>query len=151
MPQSFSCAPLHVIFSTKKREPFLSDPQLRKEMHAFLGEVSNKLACPSVIVGGTQDHIHLLGRWGKSITPADWVKELKRVSSIWIKAREPRLGSFYWQAGYGIFATSFSGIQSTRDYITGQQEHHRKNSFQDEDRSFLRKHGLEWDERYIWD
>ena len=151
MPQSFSCAHLHLVFSTKNREPFLSDLQLRQEMHAFLGQVSNKLDCPILIVGGTEDHVHLLGRLGISITRADWVKELKRVSSIWIKEREPSLGSFYWQAGYGIFATSMSSTQRTLKYSREQMIHHQKKSFKDEYRAILLKHGLEWDERYVWD
>lgn len=151
MPQSFSCAHLQVIFSTKNREPFLRDLPLRQEMHAYLGKVSNNVDCQTVIVGGTEDHIHLLGRLGRTITQADWVKELKRVTSIWFKEREPRFGNFYWQAGYGIFAVSLSGIQRTRQYIMGQPEHHNTISFKDEYRSILRKHGLEWDERYVWD
>lgn len=89
MPQSLSCVSLHLVFSTKNRQPFLRDPILRQEMHAYLGRTSKTLECPPLIVGGVEDHVHLLGRMSRTITQADWVKELKRVSSIWIKQRDP--------------------------------------------------------------
>ncbi len=86
-------------FSTKGREPWLQDPVLRGECHAFLGGVSKQLDCPSVIVGGVEDHVHLLARFGRGVTQSDWVKELKRVSNRWIKERDGRLAGFAWQGG----------------------------------------------------
>ena len=151
MPQSLSCVHIHLVFSTKNREPFLRNAEIRDEMHAYLGGVSRKLDCLPIIVGGTEDHVHLLCRLARTITQADWVKELKRVSSIWIKKREPALGAFAWQGGYGAFSVSASAIDGTRLYIESQHEHHKKQTFQDEYRAFLRKHGLEWDEGFVWE
>lgn len=151
MPQSLSCVHLHLVFSTKNREAFLRDGELRKEMHAYLGGVSKTLECPSVIVGGAEDHVHLLGRLARTLSQADWVKELKRVSSIWIKQREPALAGFAWQGGYGAFSVSASAMDKTREYIAGQMEHHKKQTFQDEYRAFLRKHDMDWDERFVWE
>lgn len=94
MPQSLSVVYLHLVFSTKNREPWLTDPILRAETHAFLGGVSKQLDCPPVIVGGVANHVHLLARFGRSITQSDWVKELKRVSSRWIKERDGRMTGF---------------------------------------------------------
>jgi REP element-mobilizing transposase RayT len=120
-------------------------------MHAFLGGVSRRLDCPSIIAGGTDDHIHQLIRLGRTITQADWIKEIKRASSLWIKRREPRLRSFSWQAGYGIFSVRPGDLDAVRHYIASQEEHHRKTTFQVEFRMMLKEHGLEWDERYVWD
>ncbi len=99
MPQSLSSVYLHLGSSTKNREPWLRDPELRVELHAFLRGVSKHLDCPPVIVGGVEDHVHLLARCGRGITQSDWVKELKRVSSRWIKERDGRLAGFAWQGG----------------------------------------------------
>jgi REP element-mobilizing transposase RayT len=151
MPQSLSAVYIHLVFSTKGRQPFLRTPEARQEMHAYLGGVSKTLDCPPVIVGGVEDHVHLLCRMGRSITQSDWVKEIKRVSSIWIKQRDPALSTFAWQAGFGVFSVSASALERTIHYIATQEEHHNKRTFQDEYRTFLQKYGVEWDERYVWD
>lgn len=151
MPQSLSAVYVHAVFSTKGRIPFLREISLRMQLHAFLGGSSRQLDCPSIIVGGTDDHIHQLIRLGRTITQADWIKEIKRVSSIWIKQREPRLPKFSWQAGYGMFSISPADLGVVKQYIGSQEEHHRKMTFQDEFRLILKQHGLEWDERHIWD
>jgi len=151
MPQSLSAVYLHLVFSTKDRRPFLNDPALRSEMHAYLAGASKQLDCAPILAGGVADHVHLLARHGRSITQADWVKELKRVSSIWIKTRDTTLHDFAWQSGYGVFSVSASNVDAVRDYVASQEAHHRKSTFQDEFRALLRKHGMEWDERYVWD
>ena len=151
MPQSLSCVHVHLVFSTKDREPFLRNADIRSEMHAYLGGVSKKLDCTPVIIGGVEDHVHLLCRLARTLSQADWVKELKRVSSIWIKQRGPELAAFAWQGGYGAFSVSDSAMDKTRDYISCQEEHHKKQTFQDEYRAFLRRHALEWDERFVWE
>jgi REP element-mobilizing transposase RayT len=151
MPQSLSAVYLHLIFSTKDREPWLADPALRGETHAFLGGVSKRLDCPPVAVGGVADHVHLLARFGRGAAQSDWVKELKRVSSGWVKQHDPRMGRFAWQGGFGVFSVSPSALEAVEGYIARQEEHHRKVSFQDEFREFLRKHRVDWDERYVWE
>ncbi len=79
------------------------------------------------------------------------VKEAKRSSSLWLKTKSPALADFAWQNGYGIFSIGFSQIESVREYIAGQEEHHRQVSFQDEFRQLLRRYEIEFDERYVWD
>lgn len=150
MPQSLSAVYIHLVFSTKHRQPFLRDEVLRTDLHAFLGGTSKTLQCPPLIVGGVEDHIHLLARFGRTITQADWVKELKRVSNLWLK-EEGGLTNFEWQAGYADFSVSQSNLDQVTSYIANQEEHHRKMSFQDEVRALLTKHEMEWDERYVWD
>jgi REP element-mobilizing transposase RayT len=151
MPQSLSAVYAHLIFSTKDRHPWLRDPGLRGEVHAYLGGISKKLECPPIIVGGVEDHVHVVARLGRTISQAEWVKEVKRVSSAWIKKREAGLEGFTWQSGYGVFSVSASRLDALRDYVARQEEHHQRVSFQDELRVFLRKYDLEWDERHVWE
>ena len=151
MPQSLSAVFIHLVFSTKNRRPFLRPDTLRIEMHAYLGGISKTMDCPPLLVGGTDDHIHALCQLGRSISQADWIKEIKRASSLWVKEHDPALSEFAWQSGYGAFSVSMSNLESVKKYIAGQEHHHRKISFQDEFRALLRKHGMTWDEKYLWE
>ena len=151
MPQSLSSVYLHLVFSTRERRAYLQDPQLRAEMHAYLGGISKKLDCPPLIVGGVEDHVHLLARFGRSLSQSEWVKELKRSSSIWIKEHDLSMGDFAWQSGYGTFSVSRSQVDRVTEYIQTQEEHHHHIGFQDEFRKLLQKHEIEYDERYVWD
>lgn len=149
MPQSLSAVYIHLVFSTKERYPFFRDTTLRNELHSFLGGVSKTLHCPPIIVGGVEDHVHLLSRFGRTIAQAEWVKELKRVSNLWLKEQGVR--GFAWQGGYADFSVSLSNVERVKEYIANQEEHHKKMGFQEELRKLLTVHGLEWDERYVWD
>ena len=151
MPQSLSAVYIHLVFSTKDRRPFLRDRDKRAELHAYLGGISKTLKCPTLIVGGVEDHVHLLARFARTITQAEWVKELKRVSSLWLKEQGPAFNDFHWQGGYADFSVSKSNLDQVIEYIANQELHHQKISFQDELRQLLRKHEIEWDERYVWD
>ena len=151
MPQSLANILVHTIFSTKDRHPFLRDLELREELHRYLGGILTNLACPPIIIGGVQDHVHLLSGLSRTCEPATMVKELKRGSSLWLKTKGPQMQDFAWQSGYGMFSIGFSQIESVRNYIVGQEEHHRTVSFQDELRQFLRVHQMDFDERYVWD
>jgi REP element-mobilizing transposase RayT len=150
MPQSLSAVYIHLVFSTKERQPFLRDKEMRKEVHAFLGGISKNLECAPIITGGVEDHIHMLARFGRTITQGDWTKELKRVSNIWIK-KKFSIRDFEWQGGYAAFSASASNLNEVTRYITNQEVHHRKLNFEDELRALFRKHDVEWDERYVWD
>jgi REP-associated tyrosine transposase len=149
MPQSLSAVYIHLVFSTKERRPFLRDEATRAALHSYLGGISKQLDCPPIIVGGTDDHVHLLARFGRKVTQAEWVKELKRVSNLWLK-NEHQIKGFEWQGGYADFSVSQSKIEQVRTYISRQPEHHKKTNFQDELRLLLKRHHVECDERYIW-
>lgn len=151
MPQSLSAVFIHSVFSTKDRRPFLIDHDLRTRTHQYLAGVSKQLDCDPVLVGGIEDHVHMLCRLGRSISQADWIKELKRVSSAWLKEQAGNLSTFQWQGGYADFSVSVSNLDSVIAYIARQEEHHPKLGFEDELRSLLKKHGVDWDERYLWD
>ena len=150
MPQSLSAVYVHLVFSTKERRPFLRDENMREATHRYLGGISKQLECPPIIIGGVEDHVHLLARFGRTVTQAEWVKELKRVSNLWVK-EQYEISDFEWQGGYAVFSVSPSNLERVKSYITNQQEHHRKMNFQDELRKLLTRHRLEWDERYLWD
>lgn len=148
MPQSLASIYLHAVFSCESRQPFLADVETRQRLFAFLAGASRTLDCPTIIVGGFEDHVHILARFGRKIAVSDWLKELKRTSSIEAKKMVPR---FAWQAGYGVFSVDSIRLNTVAEYIRNQEEHHRTVSFQDEFRALLREHDLEWDERYLWD
>jgi REP element-mobilizing transposase RayT len=151
MPQSLAKIIVHAVFSTKDRRPFLRDKSLRDELHHYLGGILINHDCQPIIVGGVEDHVHILSTLSRTVEAAEMVKEVKRGSSLWLKTKGPDLNDFAWQNGYGIFSVGFSQIPSARDYIAGQEEHHRKVSFQDEYRELLRRYEIEFDERYVWD
>ena len=151
MGHSFAQVYLHVVFSTKDRRPFLSDQAIRNETHAYLGGVCRNLDSPALIVGGVEDHVHLLLRLSRSQSVAEVVRELKRDSSKWLKGKGPALVAFYWQNGYGAFSVSPVHVEALKQYIANQESHHRRETFQDEFRRLLRKYQVDYDERYAWD
>jgi REP element-mobilizing transposase RayT len=151
MPQSLSRIWLHIVFSTKERQAFLQDDTLRDEMFCMLGYHANETSCPTVRVGGWYDHIHILCGLARTITVAKLVEVLKKETSKWVKSRDPKLRSFYWQNGYGAFSASQSLLESVIEYIENQPVHHARMSFQDEFRAICSRHGVQVDERYAWD
>lgn len=151
MSQSLAAIYVHLVFSTKLRTPFLLDKDLRQKVHMNLRAVAHQLKCPALIVGGVEDHVHLLLRMGRDVSIATCAKEIKRVSSISAKELSPSLRGFSWQGGYGGFSVGYREIDMVRRYIETQEEHHKTESFKEEFLRLLREHDIEWDERYIWD
>ncbi len=151
MPQSLVQIYVHIVYSTKHRKPFLTDAEFRNRTHRYLAGMCKNLNCPALIAGGTQDHVHVLCRLGKTSDIADLIRDLKRDSSKWIKTEQPALEDFYWQQGYGAFSISPSHVEPLKEYIANQEEHHRHETFQEEFRRLCNKFGLEIDERYVWD
>ena len=124
---------------------------MRDELYRYLGGILDHHGCQPIIVGGVEDHVHILSTLSRTCEAAELVKELKRGSSLWVKSKAPDLQDFAWQHGYGIFSIGYSQIDDVRNYIAGQENHHRKISFQDEFRKFLSRYGVKFDERYVWD
>ena len=150
MGQSLAKVYIHLIFSTKDREPLLLGA-LRVQMHASLAAVLNNHDCAALKVGGTSDHVHVLVRLSKSRTLAEVVEGIKTSSSRWIKTQARGLGGFHWQSGYGGFSVSPGELGDLVQYINEQEGHHRSLNFQDEYRQFLKSNEVEYDERYLWD
>jgi REP element-mobilizing transposase RayT len=151
MPQSLAKIYVHIVFSTKERFPFLQDKRIREEMHAYLGGICRNQNSPALIVGGVADHVHILSRLARVISVADLLKEMKIQSSKWIKTKTDSLTKFRWQNGYGAFSVGQREVERVISYIRSQQEHHRKKTFQEEYRQFLKEYDVEYDERYVWD
>ena len=150
MPQSLSKVILHIVFSTKSREPWL-DSSVRPRMHAYLATVCRDLGAELVRVGGIADHVHIVTTLPRTVSQAEFIEQMKKTSSKWIKALDARYHGFFWQRGYGAFSVSPSQLETVLQYIEAQQEHHRTRTFQEEYRELLRRHGVEFDERYVWD
>ena len=151
MSQSLARICVHLVFSTKQRRPFLSDRNLRMELHAVLGELCNQLSSPVISVGGVEDHVHIACFLGRTRSVSDLIKEIKRESTGWIKKRSSALSEFEWQTGYAAFSISTQHIDRLVEYIRQQEEHHRTETFQEELIRVLKKTQTEYDERYLWD
>lgn len=152
MPQSLANVPLHIVYSTKNRTPWLQDINLRKELYAYKATILTKeVDSPALIIGGVEDHVHVLCLLSRKHAIKDVVRIVKTESSKWIKRRSTHLSSFAWQGGYGAFGVSESNVIQVKRYIENQEEHHQRSSFQEEFRELCRRHGIEIDERYAWD
>lgn len=150
MPQSLASLHVHIIFSTKNREPFIA-AAFAPRLYEYVAGITRGTGCRLVHAGGMPDHVHLLTSLGRETSVAELVRVVKSNSSKWIHETMPTLAGFAWQTGYAAFAVSYSLVDAVRQYIAGQEKHHRKQSFQDEVRAFMRKHQIEFDERYLWD
>ena len=150
MAQSLAKVIVHIIFSTKDRMPLIA-PTMRGELHAYIVGTLARLGCPSILVNGVADHVHILCFLSRTLALAKVIEEVKKGSSKWMKTKAVALRNFHWQNGYGAFSVSQSGVAKVRDYIAGQEEHHRRVSFEEEFLAFLRRHEVEFDERYVWD
>jgi REP element-mobilizing transposase RayT len=150
MAQSLARILVHLIFSTKDRAAVLA-PGVRPDLRAYFVGILSNMECPCVEVGGAADHVHMLFALHRTRSTAEVVEEVKKGSSKWLKTRAAALRNFHWQNGYGAFSVSPSNEARVQAYILNQEEHHRKITFQDEFRTFLRRHGVAFDERYVWD
>ena len=150
MPQSLSSVLIHLIFSTKNREPFITTA-IETELHPYMAKIFRALKSPSLTIDGTADHIHALFALSRVIKIADLVQEVKTESSKWIKTKGPEFRDFHWQAGYGAFSIGQSHVLTLKRYIARQKLHHQRVTFQDEYRKFLKNYGIDYDERYVWD
>ena len=149
MPQSYVCLPTHIIFSTKHRLPMIQT-EWEPRLYEYIGGILRKDGCVLLAAGGMADHLHLLISLGKERAIADLVRDIKANSSRWIHETFADQHAFAWQGGYGAFAVSHSNLDKVRLHIANQKEHHRKMTFQEELIAFLKRHGIGYDEQYVW-
>jgi REP element-mobilizing transposase RayT len=149
MANTYASLFYHVDFSTKNRVEFIR-PEIEERVWAYIGGIARKHNMTAIQVGGIEDHIHTLVMAPPSISPAEIAKYLKGDSSKWIHEEFPDLTNFGWQDGYGAFSVSKSNVPDVVKYIQNQREHHKTQTFQEEYLQFLKKHGVEYDERYLW-
>jgi putative transposase len=149
MSQSIAINPLHIVFSTKERSPLIK-PGIEVELYQYISGTCKELKCSPIIVGGHEDHIHILCELSKNIAIADLLKQIKTHSSMWVKSRF-KIENFYWQSGYGSFSVAQDKIPKLKEYIANQNVHHQKLSFKDEYLMILKRNNAPFDERYLWD
>jgi len=139
---------LHFIFSTQQRRPLIK-PEFQDALFAYLGGIVREMQATALLINGISDHVHMLVRLRPSHSASEIMRVVKTNSSRW--AREKHSPSFAWQTGYGVFSVSESSVPEVTKYIAGQQEHHKKHSFEEEFVAFLKKNHVEYDPRYMWD
>ena len=150
MAHTYTSCLIHYIFGTKGRRKSIAS-ELRQQLWPYVGGIARANGCKALAVGGTDDHIHLLLSLHRTITVAKAVQLIKGGSSKWIHDSFPAHREFVWQEGYGAFSIGVSGIEETTTYVNRQEEHHRTRTFEEEYIVFLDRHGIEYDERYVFD
>ena len=150
MSQSLAKILLHLIYSTKNRERIIRD-EIRDELHRYTAGILKELESPAILINSVEDHVHILYAHSKNLSLSNVIEEVKKSSSKWIKTKGAEYSGFYWQTGYGAFSVSQSGVADVVQYIQSQKEHHRRRTFQEEYREFLKRYEVTFDERYVWD
>lgn len=150
MPSTWSQILLHIVFSTKRREPLIA-PEIQNRLYAYIGGIVRSLGGSLYAIGGMPDHIHLLVRWKTDDSIAGLMRQVKGRSSVWVHETFPDCPDFKWQEGYGVFSVSPSNKEQVEQYILNQEEHHAGRDFKVELVELLRAHRVEYDERYMWD
>ena len=150
MSQSLAKILIHLIYSTKNRERIIHD-DIRDELHRYTAGILKELESPAILINSVEDHVHILYLHSKNLPATEIVEEVKKGSSKWIKTKGPNYAGFHWQAGYGVFSVSQSGVTEVVKYIQSQNAHHQRKTFQEEYREFLNHYEIPYDERYVWD
>jgi len=141
MAQTLVSLYVHIIFSTKYRANII-EPEVEPDLFAYMGGITNNNKSKLLAAGGTENHVHLLASLSKNIALSEFVGDIKRDSSLWIKSQGLQYSKFHWQDGYGAFSVGYTQINAVKRYIARQKEHHSKVSFEDEFRYFLKKYGV---------
>ena len=149
MSQSLCKIYLHIIFHIKTSSPCILDDDLDR-VHAYIGQLVNDANCLNIWVDGTGDHVHVLCLLGREISIANLLETLKRNSSRWIKSLSPHYSMSAWQGGYAALSVSQSVVDKTLAYIKNQKAHHKKTTFQEEYKQFLKLYNIEYDEKYVF-
>ena len=150
MAQSLAQIIVHIIFSTKKRHPFIK-PAIEPELFAYIGDTIKRSGSIPFLINGTEDHVHICSTLPKTVSLSKFLEDIKRNSSRWIKTKGLEYQKFAWQNGYGAFSVSSSKKDIVVKYIANQKEHHKKLTFKEELIIFLKEYEVEYDERYLWD
>lgn len=150
MANTYSQLFYHVVFSTKHRINFI-EQEIEARVWAFIGGIARKHELTALQVGGIENHIHGLVMARPVVAPYEIPMWLKGESSKWIRTEFPRLTKFGWQDGYGIFSVSKSNVPAVIEYIRNQREHHAAQTFEEEYVSLLKLHGIDYDEKYVFD
>jgi REP element-mobilizing transposase RayT len=150
MPGTYSQILLHVVFSTKRREPWIT-VDIAERLYAYIGGIIRVEKGVLYGIGGIEDHVHIYLRWRPDESVSDLMRTIKARSSKWLHETIPSLSKFAWQEGYSVFSVSKSQEEILKRYIAGQAEHHKKEDFKSELLRLLRAHGVGFEDRYVFD
>ena len=150
MPQSLFQVYVHIVFSTKHRQPLIY-PKIETELHDYIGGICKRMGCSPLKIGGYVDHVHILCRLSKKVAIVKLLEEIKSHSSKWIKTKGDNLKNFYWQDGYGAFSVGMEHLEGLTNYLERQHDHHQKETYEKEFIGLLIENEIEYDERYMWD
>ena len=150
MPGTYTNLLYHLVFSTKGRFPFIGQ-ELQPDLHAYMGGIVRGEGGILLEIGGMPDHVHLFAKFKPTVSISGLLNKIKANFSKWVNEERFKLRKFGWQDGYAAFSVSESHVEAVRQYIQGQEQHHRGQSYQDEFRALIDRHGIEYDERYLWD
>lgn len=149
MANTYTALFYHIVFSTKHRAPSVR-PEMEERVWEYVGGIARHHQMTALQVGGIEDHLHVLVMAPATLSPSEIAKRLKSDSSRWIHEEFPELRDFGWQDGYGAFTVSKANVPGVVGYIQNQRMHHQKQSFQEEYLDFLKRAGVDYDERYLW-
>ena len=149
MGHTYTSILLHVVFSTKERQKLMNQA-LRERLFPYIAGIAQTNRFKAINVGGVEDHVHCLLSLPPTLLPSKAVQLVKGGSSKWIHDTFPEHARFAWQQGYTAFSVSISHLQETIAYINNQEQHHKRHTFEEEFIAFLKNHGIEYDERYVW-
>ena len=150
MPGTSSQILLHVVFSSKGRTPWIT-PDIAEYLYPYIGGIVRAEKGVLYDIGGVEDHVHMYLRWRPDEAISDLMRTVKSRSSKWIHDTYPTLAPFAWQEGYSVFSVSKSQEPAVKKYIARQAEHHQRHDFKSELLKLLRAHGVEFDEKYLFD
>jgi REP element-mobilizing transposase RayT len=150
MANTYTSLNIHYVFSTKNRAPHIIK-EVRERLWAFMGGIARENQMKARCIGGIADHVHLLVSMPTTLSISKGIQLIKGGASAWVHATFPEMQDFAWQEGYGAFSVSISHLDETIAYIENQEEHHRYKSFQEEYVAFLKKHQIDYEEKYLWD
>jgi REP element-mobilizing transposase RayT len=149
MPGTYTKLLYHLVFSTKNRIPMISD-RLQYDLFSYIGGIIRGEGGDLLEIGGMPDHVHLLTKFKPTKSVSEMMNRIKAKSSKWVNEEKPKMRKFGWQDGYAAFSVSQSAVKSVERYIQNQETHHRRQQFQDEFIALLEKHGIEYEDRYLW-
>jgi REP element-mobilizing transposase RayT len=149
MPGTYTKLLYHLVFSTKNRNPMISD-RLRDDLYSYVGGIIRGESGDLLKIGGMPDHVHMLTKFKPTKSVSKMLNRIKAKSSKWVNEEKPMMRKFGWQDGYAAFSVSQSAVKSVERYIQNQETHHRRQSFQDEFITLLEMHGIEYEDRYLW-
>ena len=149
MAHTYVSSYIHYVFSTKHRQKIIK-PELEERLWPYMGGIARENKMKALAIGGIEDHVHLFLSLPSTLSISKAIQLIKGGSSTWVSKTFPEFKGFQWQEGYGAFSISQSHIDRTIHYINNQKEHHRKKTFKEEYLAILKKHGIEYDEQYLW-